>query len=68
MPIREFTCPIHGKFEKFCGSATSAECPVGLRIEIKMATGEVIETFCKQSSPVIEFSVPAKRNPRHGEG
>jgi hypothetical protein len=67
MPIREFLCPIHGKFEKFCGTATYAECPYlgGLTIDENANAAPII---CRYNAPVVEFSVPAKRNPRHGEG
>jgi hypothetical protein len=65
MPLREFTCPYHGTFEKFCGTATHAECPNPIMVT---HYGRTYEMPCGQVSPVVEFSVPAKRNPRHGEG
>jgi hypothetical protein len=68
MPIREFLCPIHGKFEKFCGTATYAECPFMIKWHSLGNPDEFIKVPCTKMSPVVEFSVPAKRNPRHGEG
>jgi hypothetical protein len=62
MPLREFICPIHGKFEMLCGTANKAECPVWVD------NGNGHPYYCQSISPVVEFSVPAKRNPRHGEG
>lgn len=53
MPIREYVCPKHGKFEIVV---------IGLTQEFQMCP------VCKDPAIVVEFSVPAKRNPRYGEG
>lgn len=59
MPIREFICPKHGKFEKlFTGQfdETYTSCPGKLGIP------------CLRISPLIPYSITAKRNPKYGEG
>ena len=62
MAIREFHCPEHGRFEKIVIGgkvhAESHECPYDL--------GE--NRYCGIESPLVEFSIPAKRNPEHGIG
>lgn len=54
MPLYEYKCPKHGKFEVFqfaLAGEDSVRCPI-----------------CKEESPLVGFSVPAKRNPRYGIG
>ena len=64
VPIYEFVCPKHGKFEKLLVRTDwfGWLCP-----KIVGHKGDS-NVFCGEKSPRIEFSVPAKRNPRHGEG
>jgi len=62
VPIYEFICGMHGKFEKIM--------PMGTQValcERSMAT-EKGEFQCGEECKKVEFSVPAKRNPRYGEG
>ena len=64
MPIREFRCPKHGVFEQiFTGQfdQTHAKCPL---FDVDAMDG--IE-YCGIESPLVEFSVPAKRAAYHGE-
>lgn len=59
MPIFEYKCPVHGKFERLLSAEDRPEavpCP-GL-----------LGQPCLKIAPLVHFSVPAKRNPRHGEG
>lgn len=51
MPLYEFVCPVHGKFESYVAliGAQAAACPT-----------------CEAKSDAVEFSVPAKRNPEYG--
>jgi len=50
MPIFEFECPEHGKFERIVDfKYDTLPCPK-----------------CKVESDKVEFSVPAKRNPEKG--
>lgn len=61
MAIREFYCGEHGRFEKIVlGSLDEArkgaECPYDL--------GE--NRYCGMTASLVEFSLPAKRNPEHG--
>lgn len=64
MPLYEFQCPIHGKFEIFCARHNAiyqALCPVRDN-QFEEAFGK----YCERVSPRVEFSVPARRNPEHG--
>jgi hypothetical protein len=66
MPIYEYECPIHGKFEKILMGQfdqTSVPCPFSDPINYE---GQLEK--CWHRGRLVEFSVPAKRNPRHGEG
>ena len=61
MPIFEFECPMHGKFEVICESKYDTQpCPSWM----KELSGE--EHYCQVESEKIEFSIPAKRNPEKG--
>ncbi len=52
MPMYEFECPVHGKFEVICDEKYDTQpCP---------------ELQCVYESPKIEWSVPARRNPQKG--
>jgi hypothetical protein len=58
MPMYEFVCPAHGKFEKFMHS-----------IDPRLALCEKKvqpEGQCGLNSPRADSEVPAKRNPEHG--
>ena len=71
MPIYEFECPKHGRFEVFKLSVPESDklaCP---RV---LAPGGNLEgdgfqfptILCGEVSQRVEFSLPAKRNPAHG--
>jgi hypothetical protein len=64
MAIVEFICPIHGKFERLCAHAEFAQCPFFM--DGLDEHNEPIQ--CGTLSPKVEWSVPAKRNPRYGIG
>ena len=50
LPIFEFECPVHGKFERIVDAKYDTQpCPK-----------------CKEECEKIEFSIPAKRNPELG--
>jgi len=55
MPIRELICPKHGKFERYLPSSPAAESDLD-RYCVK----------CGATCKLVEFSVPAKRDPRYG--
>ena len=68
MPIREFRCPEHGVFEQiFTGQfdQTYAKCP--FEVGGEMMDGIRRVWACGIECPLVEFSVPAKRNSRYGE-
>lgn len=56
MPIYEFVCPKHGKFEAIAS----------LNTENLPCTYEYENDNCGRSSPRVDWSVPAKRNPDLG--
>lgn len=67
MPIREFICPKHGTFEKiFTGQfdQTYTACPARYTYQDPFSYGEP----CNLVSPLVEYSVPAKRDSKYGEG
>lgn len=72
MPIYEFICPKHGKFEKLMPSgARVALCEVLLKPSKDPKDGDLSvfsDIKCGETCERVEFSVPAKRNPRYGEG
>lgn len=53
MPLKEFFCKIHGKFERVRNLSHKELPPCPVR-------------GCKQVVESVEFSVPAKRNPEYG--
>ena len=60
MPIREFKCPKCGNVIEALLREKLTEMP--WVICLKHPEGHGV------SMDLVEFSVPAKRNPRHGEG
>lgn len=71
MPIREYKCPKHGIFAQllFGEPLKAMQCPKilaeGGDIE---GDGYIFPTIlCGEESSLIEFSVPARRDPRHGD-
>lgn len=58
MPIFEFVCPKHGKFEAIVSSdTTKLPCPY---------RHPHVGGSCYRESKKVDFSIPAKRDPRHG--
>lgn len=55
MPMYEYECPKHGKFESYNPSpnrvAETRPCP---------------DPKCGKSAPRVEITRPARRNPAHG--
>jgi hypothetical protein len=71
MPIYEFKCPVHGKFERYSSRPLETEmCPQKTMIRSAMEgeRSDYYFQYCHQVCRLVEFSVPAKRNPRYGEG
>jgi hypothetical protein len=62
MPIFEFTCPYHGKFEALGARPTHAQCPY----KVMDDAGFIVDE-CRFESPIVDYSLPARRNPRYGE-
>ena len=61
MALYEYLCPIHGKFEKIM--------PMNSQIALcEKPVGDAKDTKCGETCPRIEWSIPARRNPAHGEG
>ncbi len=54
MPLREFICPKCGKFESYVSST------------IPPPTRPCPNPKCKERGKLVEFSVPARRNPDKG--
>ena len=66
MPIREFICPEHGRFERVVGLNVNV-APCEHEVGGVMMDGSKHVWPCGIECKSVEFSVPARRNPRHGE-
>ena len=66
MPIYEFICPIHGKFEKIVPVGIQRmECEILVeKVPFSEGEPEPCQNICER----VEQEIPAKRNPRYGEG
>ncbi len=62
MPIFEFKCPVHGKFEVICEEKYDT-----FPCQYHGEPGHLIAWGCEIESDKVEWSVPARRNPMHGE-
>jgi len=61
MPLYEYICKIHGRFEMIM----PLDCQIAL---CEKPVGDAKDTKCGETCPRIEWSIPARRNPAHGEG
>ena len=72
MPLYEYTCPIHGKFEKLMPmNAQIALCEVVLTPTYDPNDGDLSffsDIKCGETCDRVDAEVPARRNPRYGEG
>jgi hypothetical protein len=65
MPIYEYRCPVHGKFEQINPVDTGrTTCPSPCDYAGGHSKGK--KTKCGLSSKKVDFSVPASRNPDFG--
>ncbi len=65
MPLYEFTCREHGKFERLMPmGAQVALCEA--KVGGEMMDGTLHTWQCGVECPKIEFSVPARRDPEKG--
>jgi len=67
MPIYTFECPLHKKFDQIVKiGINEVTCPYVYFDDFDVNTGKNV--VCGEISKRIEQEIPAKRNPRYGEG